>query len=117
MPTITIYHNPRWSKSRESVKILEEKKLTFKIKDYVKEGLDSNELINISKYLNLKPIDFIRKSDKDFKQLNLSNEDLNNDNLMIEKIIEYPKILQRPIIIKNQKAIIGRPPECIFEIL
>ena len=117
MLNITIYHNPRWSKSRESVKILSETNYNFTIKEYLKTGLNKIELVNISKYLKLKPKDFIRTSEKDFKQLNLTIEEINNDDFLIKKIIEFPKILQRPIIIKNQRAIIGRPPESILEIL
>ena len=117
MSSILIYHNPRWSKSRESVKILKNKNISFTCKEYLKEGLNYTELNNIIQLLNIKPDELIRKNEKEFKDLRFSNEQINNKDDIINSIIKFPKILQRPIIINNQKAVIGRPPEKINEIL
>ena len=111
---ITIYHNPRWSKSRESVKILEQKNVTFKIIEYLKEGISFDEIKMITSLLNIKPKEITRKSEQDYKNLNL---DLDDDFKVIEAIVKYPKMLERPIILNNGKAVIGRPPEKILEIL
>ena len=111
-----IYHNPRWSKSRESVKILDEKDINYEIINYINGGLSKSELKNICKLLNVEPIQIIRTSDKNYKELNISLADTNNDEL-INIIAKNPKILQRPIIINDNKARIGRPPEKILEIL
>ena len=117
MSSILIYHNPRWSKSRESVKILQNKNVNFTCKEYLQDGLTYNELNKIIHLLNIKPDDLVRKNEKEFKDLKLSNEQLNNKDDIINSIIQFPRILQRPIIIHNQKAVIGRPPEKINEIL
>jgi len=99
------------------VKILENRKISFTCKEYLKEGLNYSELNNIIQLLNIKPDELIRKNEKEFKDLRLSKEQINNKDDIINSIIKYPKILQRPIIINNQKAVIGRPPEKINEIL
>ena len=112
-----IYHNPRWGKSRESVKILEKKCKSFTIIDYQKQGLTDIIISNILDILKLHPIDIIRTNESDFKNLYLSDEQLNNKKLLIDSIVEYPKIMQRPIIIYGNKGVIGRPPENINQIL
>lgn len=114
---ITIFHNPRWSKSRESVKILNKECKSFKIIEYLKESIDKMTIQNILDTLNINAIDLIRKNEKQFKDLSLSQDQLDNDDLLINLIIKYPKIMQRPIIIKNDKGVIGRPPENIYNIL
>ena len=112
--SITIYHNPRWGKSRESVKILEKENKSFTIIEYLKDGFTQDELINLLKKLNLGPADIIRINDIDYK--NNSNTSM-SDLELINLIIKYPKIFERPIIIKDDKAVIGRPPENIYKIL
>ena len=72
---------------------------------------------HIIQLLNIKPDELVRKNEKEFKDLRLSKEQINNKDDIINSIIKFPKILQRPIIINNQKAVIGRPPEKINEIL
>ena len=76
-----------------------------------------NELNKLIHLLNIKPDDLVRKNEKEFKDLKLSNEELDSKENIINSIIRFPKILQRPIIINDQKAVIGRPPEKINEIL
>ena len=114
---ITIYHNPRWSKSRESVKILQKECDSFKIIEYLKESIDEVAIKNILNILNINAIDLIRKNEKQFKELDLSENELNNTQLLIKSIIKYPKIMQRPIILNKKKGVIGRPPENIYNIL
>jgi len=96
------------------VKILEQKNVTFKIIEYLKEGISFDEIKLITSLLNIKPKEIIRKSEQDYKNLNL---DLDDDFKVMESIVKYPKILERPIILNNGKAIIGRPPEKTLEIL
>ena len=117
MNKIKIYHNPRWSKSRESVKILNENNLSFETIEYLKINLTYSDVKEISVFLDLKPKDFIRKKDKDFMNLNLSEDQENNDDFMIKLIVENPKFLERPIIAYKNQAIIGRPPEKLFKFL
>ena len=111
---ITVYHNPRWGKSRDSVRILEEKKIDYRIIEYLKEPLDIEELKNILTILNVKPKDIVRTSEAEFKNNKLS--EVSGDKLL-RAIIKFPKILQRPIIIKGSRGVIGRPPENILDII
>ena len=114
MKTI-IHHNSRWSKSRDSVRILEEKNIDYKIIEYLKNPLSLNELENILKILQLKPIDIIRKTESDYKENRIDL--FRNDNEILMAIIKFPKILQRPIILNGNKGVIGRPPENILSII
>ena len=111
----TVYHNPKWSKSRNSVRILEEKKIDCKIIEYLKNPLSVNELENILNILQLKPIDIIRKTEADYKENKINL--IKNDNELLMAIIKFPKILQRPIILNGNKGVIGRPPENILSII
>jgi len=112
--SISIYHNPRWGKSRESVKILEKSSSSFTIIEYLKTGFTYDELSSLLKKLNLSPVDIIRINDNDYK--NNHSEDM-NDKQLIELIVKFPKIFERPIIVKDDRAVIGRPPENIYKIL
>ena len=109
-----IYHNPMWSKSRESVKILTENNIPFKIIEYMKNGISKEELKNIIEILKIKTKDIIRTSDPKFKELKI---DIDNEAQAFEAIVNNPRILQRPVILYNKKCVIGRPPEKILEIL
>ncbi len=111
-----IYHNPNWSKSRKSVEILKNKGIDFEIIQYIKSPPSVEELRNICKKLNLKANQIIRKTEKDFKDNNIS-ETIDNETALLSKMNQFPKIIERPIIIIGEKAVIGRPPENIFNIL
>ena len=111
-----IYHNPNWSKSRKSVEILEKENIDFKIIQYIKTPPSSSDLKEICLRLNCKPKDIVRSGEKDYKENNIS-EILDNDELLITQMIKYPKIIERPIIIIKDKAVIGRPPENIYNII
>ena len=111
---IVIYHNPRWGKSRESVKILEKETNSFKIIEYLKEGVTKDKILSLINILGIKPINLIRTNEMDYKNNAQSNMD---DKSLLELIEKYPKILQRPIILNGSKGVIGRPPENIYTIL
>ena len=113
--SVSIYHNPRWGKSRNSVRILEEKNIDYKVIEYLKEPLDISELKKILKILDLKAIDIIRKSEEEYK--NNGIEEIKDEEKILEAILQFPKILQRPIILNGEKGVIGRPPENILSIL
>ena len=115
--SVTIYHNPRWGKSRNSVGILNEKGVKYKIIKYIETPPSPSELKIIAKKLNLSAKNFIRKSEQDYKKLNISEQKLNNDEEMFELMSANPKIIERPIIVNGSKACIGRPPENILKIL
>ena len=106
---IAIYHNPMWSKSRKSVEILNNKKIEFQIIEYLKVGLSSEQLKNILKKLDLSIYDIIRKKDKLYKELEI--EKIKDEHKILKILSKNIKILERPIIVKDDKAVIGRPPE------
>lgn len=110
-----IYHNPRCGKSREGLAILQETKLPFEIINYLETPLSKEELTEIIKLLGISPIDLVRKNEaiwkENFNQKNLS------DSQIIDAMVENPKLIERPIVVNKDKAIIGRPPELIKSIL
>lgn len=112
---IQIYHNPRCGKSREGLAILEESGKEFEIIKYLENTPDKKELQEIIKKLNIAPIDLIRKNEsiwkEQFEEKNLSEEDI------IEAMIANPILIERPIVINGNKAMIGRPPIKIATII
>ena len=116
MSKIIIYHNPRWGKSRNSVGILDQKKVDYKIINYINTPLNIKELKEISKKLELRPKEFIRKGEGKFKELGLSSI-IEDDEKIFNAMAKYPKLIERPIIVNQNKACIGRPPERILEII
>jgi len=112
---ITIYHNPRWGKSRKTLQLLRDNGYEPNIIEYLKNPPNVNELNEICKNLNMSAIDITRTNEKEYKQLNIPMND--TDDVLIEKIARHPKLLERPIVIKDKKGIIGRPPENVLKLL
>ncbi|MGB0891756.1 MAG: arsenate reductase (glutaredoxin) [Flavobacteriaceae bacterium] len=112
---IKIYHNNRCSKSRCGVEILENSGKEFEIVKYLDNVPSEKELIEIISLLNITPIDLVRKNEKIWKE-NYKGKEL-SDTQVIKAMIENPKLIERPIVINGKKAIIGRPPESILEII
>jgi len=112
---IKIYHNNRCSKSRCGLEILEKSGKDYEVIKYLENVPTSNELKGIIKLLNIKPIALVRKNEVIWKD-NYKNKDL-NDAEIITAMIENPKLIERPIIINGNKAVIGRPPELILDII
>jgi len=111
----TIYHNPRCSKSRQTLQILEEKNEDISIIKYLEEPPTKKELKQILELLNIKPIALVRKNEQIWKD-NFKGKDL-SQNEVIDAMIANPKLIERPIVVKNNKATIGRPPENVLNIL
>ncbi|MDC3158719.1 arsenate reductase (glutaredoxin) [bacterium] len=116
MNDLTIYHNPRCSKSRETLQIIKDNGIQPTVVEYLKKPLKKFELENISRLLNKRPKEFVRKSEVDFKENNIKNI-IENDAELINRMTEFPKIIERPIVISRNKAVIGRPPENVLELL
>ena len=110
---IKIYHNPRCRKSREGLQILENSGKEFEIIKYLEDIPSEEELAKIIKKLNINPIQLVRKNEKVWKE-NYKGKDL-SDHEIVKAMIENPKLIERPIVINNKKAVIGRPPETILE--
>ncbi|MCX7549772.1 arsenate reductase (glutaredoxin) [Xanthomarina sp. F2636L] len=112
---IKIYHNPRCSKSRNGLEIVKESGKDYEIRSYLKDIPSKEELKNLLALLNIKAEDLIRKNESIWKD-NYKGKDLTETQL-IEAMIKFPKLIERPIVINGKKAVIGRPPEKISEIL
>lgn len=113
---VTIYHNPRCSKSRQTLQLLQDNNVSPKVVEYLKTPLNKSQLTELISKLGISVRDIIRKSEQDYKDCALSNSDLSDDALL-NAIVEAPKLMQRPIVVNGNKAAIGRPPENVLEIL
>lgn len=116
MPDTVIFHNPRCSKSRSTLKILEENGTDFEVVEYLKSPPDAVRLAAILDLLGLAPRELMRKGEKEYKELGLDNASLSDDAL-IAAMAANPKLIERPIVIRDGRAIIGRPPERVLELL
>jgi len=112
---IKIYHNPRCSKSRQGLELLEKSGKEFEIIKYLKNIHSDKELTFIIEKLQIKPIDLIRKNEAIWKE-NYKGKKL-SDKEIISAMIQNPKLIERPIVINNDKATIGRPLENIQQII
>lgn len=113
--TIKIYHNPRCSKSRQTLDLLQSKNLDPQVILYLDNPPSISEIKEILNLLKLSPLAVIRKKEAEFKEQNLS--DKSSDEELIKAIAATPKLLERPIVINGKKAAIGRPIENILDIL
>ena len=112
---IKIYHNPRCTKSRQGVAILENSGKDFEVVKYLDAIPSEKELTEIIQLLNIAPIDLVRKNEKIWKE-NYKGKEL-SDKEIILAMIQNPKLIERPIIINTNKAVIGRPSENILTII
>ncbi|MFP2994711.1 arsenate reductase (glutaredoxin) [Spongiivirga sp. MCCC 1A20706] len=112
---ITVYHNPRCTKSRQALAYLENKNLDFEVIKYLDHPLSKNELEDLLTKLNIKPISLIRKNEATWKET-FKGRTL-SDTQIIEAMIQYPKLMERPIVVKKDKAIIARPTENIDNLI
>jgi len=110
-----IYHNPRCQKSREGLAILEASGKEFKVINYLEDVPTNLEIKEILKLLRIAAIDLVRKNETVWKE-NYKNKTLSEDDI-IAALVEHPKLIERPIIIHKNKAIIGRPPDLIKTII
>jgi len=111
-----IYLNPNCTKCRLSMQLLDDKGINPEITEYLNEPPSVDELNNILNLLSLEPRELMRQHEAPYKELNLANKSLGRDEL-IQAMVDNPILIERPIIIHNGKATIGRPPEKILDIL
>ena len=116
MSKVLIYHNPRWGKSRESVQILEDLNVEYEIVDYLNNPPSVNELQSLALKMGVKARDFTRTKEMVFKELNLKPY-LDDEHFMFQKMSENPKLIERPIVVKGDRAVLGRPPGKIEDLL
>ena len=110
-----IYHNSRCSKSRKALEILKINNIEFEIIEYIKDNLTKNQLQNLINKLGINPIELVRKNEQIWKE-NFKNKELTSDEI-IQILSDNPKLIERPIVELNDKAIIGRPPENVINLL
>lgn len=115
MQEITIWHNPKCSKSREAMEIVQDNKYEAKVVKYLEAAPDKNQIKTVLKMLGITPRELMRTKEDIYKELNLNDE--TDDEALIEAMAKHPKLIERPIIIKGERAIIGRPVEKIAEFL
>jgi len=115
MANVTIWHNPRCSKSRNAVALLEEKGIEHEVVKYLDTPPTREELVEVLKMLGLSARELMRTKEELYKELKLKDE--TEEEKLIAAMVENPRLIERPIVIKNGKAAIGRPIENIIEIL
>ncbi|MGC4008777.1 MAG: arsenate reductase (glutaredoxin) [Pseudomonas sp.] len=116
MSQISIFHNPRCSKSRGALELLEERGIQPQIIRYLETPPSTTELKVLLGKLGIGARQLLRTGEDEYKELNLANPALGDDQL-IEAMVSHPKLIERPILIVGDKAVIGRPPEKVLEIL
>jgi len=116
MSDAIFYHNPQCSKSRKALEIIQNQNINTKVILYLEDKLTKSMLKQILDLSKLSVRDIIRSSEKEFKDNNLDNFNLTLDEIL-DVIVKYPKLLQRPILVYNNNAIIGRPPEDVLRII
>ncbi len=112
--SVTIYHNPRCGKSRDTLRLIEDKGITPKVVEYLKEPPSVAELTRILSLLGMRPADITRKKEASEAGIDLVGLD---DAALIRALVAHPIAIERPIVVKGDKAALGRPPESVLEIL
>ena len=113
---VVIYHNPRCSKSRDTLDLLTERGIKPEVIEYLKTPLDKGKIAQILGLLGMSPRQLMRRGEPEYRNNCLDNPDLSDDQLL-DAMVTYPILIQRPIVLADNKACIGRPPEKVMEIL
>jgi arsenate reductase len=113
---VTIYHNPRCSKSRQALGLLRDRGIEPEVVEYLKTPPDADTLAGLLDMLGLEPRALMRRKEKEYKELGLDDPELSRAQL-IAAMVEHPRLIERPIVIKGGKAVLGRPPEDVLRIL
>ncbi len=113
---ISIYHNPRCSKSRQALALLEASDVPLNVILYLDTPPSFEDLVGILRKLGITARELLRKTESAYKENNLS-DNTKTESELIETMVSYPKLIERPIIINGNKAVIGRPPEVLLEII
>ena len=113
---VTIYHNPRCSKSRQTLQLLKDKGIEPAVVEYLQTPPDAATLDEFLTRLGMEPRDLMRRKEAPYKALNLADQNLDRAAL-IKAMVENPILIERPIVVKGNKIALGRPPESVLEIL
>ena len=115
MSKVCIYHNPRCSKSRQALALLEQQGDELEIVEYIETPPDSATLSALLQQLGMNARDLMRRREDIYKELKLDNPDLSEAEL-VQAMVDYPRLIERPIVIRDGKAIVARPPEKVLEL-
>ena len=114
--SITIYHNPRCSKSRETLNLLQSKNIEPSVVEYLKTPLSHEQISTLVSQLGFNSArDLMGIKEEQYKALNLKDE--NSESVLIDAMVNHPKLIERPIVVNNNKAALGRPPENVLSVL
>ena len=116
MNNFTIYHNPRCSKSRQTLELMKVNGIEPEVVLYLENHLSTEELTQILTCLSMEPRELLRKNEDEYKELNLKNTDL-HDTEILSIMENNPRLIERPIVVSGGKAIIGRPPENVLKLI
>ena len=114
--SLTIYHNPRCSKSREALRLIEERGIAPQVVRYLETPPDAGTLDALLRLLGLEPRELIRRKEPEYEALGLDDTSLSRESL-IAAMVAHPRLIERPIVVKDGKAILGRPPERVLDLL
>ena len=113
--TTTIWHNPRCSKSRLTLALLEAQQIKATVRLYLEDAPSSAEIESVVRQLGIRPWELLRRGEKIFKELGLSNE--SDDAALLDAMSQYPILIERPVVIHQGRAILGRPPENVLTLI
>ncbi len=114
--TLTIYHNPRCSKSREALRLIEERDIEPQVVRYLETPPDAPTLDALLQLLGLGPRELMRHKEPEYQELGLDDPSLSREAL-IAAMVAHPRLIERPIVVKDGRAILGRPPERVLDLL
>ncbi|WP_150300594.1 arsenate reductase (glutaredoxin) [Pseudomonas profundi] len=115
MAVVRIYHNPRCSKSRQALELLEKQGVEAEVIRYLETPPDNATLSELLSKLNMSARELMRKGEDVYKELNLDDSDLSEAQL-VQAMVDYPKLIERPIVVKGETVIVARPPERVLEL-
>lgn len=110
---LTIYHNPRCSKSRQTLALIEENNQSVEVVEYLKEPLSAEQINELKDKLGVSVLEMMRTKEAEFKEQSLKGAD---DATLVQAMANTPKLIERPIVVKGDKAVIGRPPENVLSL-
>jgi len=115
MSTYTLYHNPRCSKSRQTLQLLEDKQITPEIVLYLEQIPSEDDIRELLSKLGMGARELLRRGENAYKENNLADSTL-SDQALIKAMHDHPKLIERPIVVKGKRAVLGRPPENVLEL-
>ena len=116
MPKVVIYHNPRCSKSRETLKLLEERGIQPQVVEYLETPPDAGTLKDLLRKLGIGAADLLRRKEDEYAELGLADK-LDDEGALVAAMVAHPILIERPIVVHGSRARLGRPPEQVLEIL